>query len=53
MTNNANQLNLLVDLMKKRWGDNAPEAFAGLLSTLINDNQLNKLIEHLQNKEDK
>ena len=44
----AESINELVALMRNEWGDNAPEAFAGLLSTVINDNQFYALIEHLR-----
>ena len=43
-----NQLNLLVSLMRDKWGDNAVEAFAGLLSTVVSEKQLQVLIDDLQ-----
>jgi hypothetical protein len=44
----TNQLNVLVDLMKSKWGDNAVEAFAGLLSTVVSADQLQVLIDDLK-----
>jgi hypothetical protein len=46
----SDQLNELVDLMKNKWQDNAVEAFAGLLSTLVTQKQLQVLIDDLRNK---
>lgn len=43
-----NQLNVLVDLVKNKWGDNAVEAFAGLLSTVVTERQIEFLIEDLR-----
>ena len=43
-------LNTLVGLMKDKWGDNAVEALAGLLSTVVTDNQLKVLIDNLRNE---
>ena len=43
-----NQLNVLVDLVKSKWGDNAVEAFAGLLSTVVTERQIEFLIEDLR-----
>ena len=40
-------LNTLVYLMKDKYEDNAVEAMAGLLSTLITDDQLKVLIDSL------
>ena len=40
-------LNTLVYLVRDKYGDNAPEAMAGLLSTLITDDQLKVLIDSL------
>jgi hypothetical protein len=44
----AESLNLFVSLMRKKWGDNAVEALAGILSTVTTENQLQVLIEDLQ-----
>jgi hypothetical protein len=44
----SNNINELVDLVRNRWGDLAPEAFAGLLSTVISDQQLSSLIQNLR-----
>jgi len=46
----SDQLNELVDLMRNKWQDNAVEAFAGLLSTLVTQKQLQVLIDDLRNK---
>jgi hypothetical protein len=46
----STQINELVDLMRDKWGDNAVEAFAGLLSTVVNQKQLQVLIDDLRNK---
>jgi phosphopantetheine adenylyltransferase len=46
----SDQLNELVDLMRSKWKDNAVEAFAGLLSTVVTQKQLQVLIEDLRNK---
>jgi len=43
-----NQLNVLVSLMRNKWGDNAVEAFAGLLSTVVSQEQLQILIDDLE-----
>ena len=43
-----NQLNVLVDLVKSKWGDNAVEAFAGLLSTVVTERQIEFLIDDLR-----
>jgi hypothetical protein len=43
-----NQLNVLVDLVKSKWGDNAVEAFAGLLSTVVTERQIEFLIDDLK-----
>jgi hypothetical protein len=40
-------LNTLVYLMRDKYKDNAMEAMAGLLSTLITDDQLKVLIDSL------
>ena len=45
-------LNTLIDLMKSKWGDNAVEAFAGLLSTVVSEKQLQVLIDDLRSKVD-
>jgi len=42
-----NQLNVLVDLVKSKWGDNAVEAVVGLLSTVVTEKQLQVLIDDL------
>ena len=34
--------------MRDKWGDNAVEAFAGLLSTVVSEKQLQVLIDDLQ-----
>jgi hypothetical protein len=44
----SNNINELVNLVRNRWGDLAPEAFAGLLSTVISDEQLASLIKSLK-----
>jgi len=44
----VNNLNEVIDLVKNRWGDLAPEAFAGLLSTVISDEQLASLVKNLR-----
>jgi hypothetical protein len=44
----SNQLNELVDLMRYKWQDNAVEAFAGLLSTVVTQKQLQVLIDDLR-----
>jgi hypothetical protein len=44
----TNNINEVIDLVKNRWGDLAPEAFAGLLSTVISDQQLKALVENLR-----
>jgi hypothetical protein len=36
--------------MRDKWGDNAVEAFAGLLSTVVTQEQLQVLIDDLRNK---
>lgn len=46
----SDQLNELVDLMRNKWQDNAVEAFAGLLSTLVSQKQLQVLIDDLRQK---
>lgn len=46
----SDQLNELVALMRDKWQDNAVEAFAGLLSTVVSKNQLQILIDDLRNK---
>jgi hypothetical protein len=46
----SDQLNELVDLMRDKWQDNAVEAFAGLLSTVVTQKQLQVLIDDLRNK---
>jgi len=43
-------LNTLVGLMKDKWGDNAVEAFAGLLSTVVTNSQLKVLIDNLRDE---
>lgn len=44
----SNQLNELVGLMRDKWQDNAVEAFAGLLSTVVTEKQLQVLIDDLR-----
>jgi hypothetical protein len=44
----SNNINEVVDLVRNRWGDLAPEAFAGLLSTVISDQQLASLVKNLR-----
>ena len=34
--------------MRDKWGDNAVEAFAGLLSTVVSEEQLQVLIDDLE-----
>jgi phosphopantetheine adenylyltransferase len=46
----SDQLNELVSLMRDKWQDNAVEAFAGLLSTVVSQKQLQVLIDDLRNK---
>ena len=46
----SDQLNELVALMRDKWQDNAVEAFAGLLSTVVSEKQLQVLINDLRNK---
>lgn len=43
----SNQLNVLVDLIKNKWEDNAVEAVVGLLSTVVSEKQLQVLIDDL------
>lgn len=47
-----NQLDILIDLMKDKWGENAYIAFAGLLSTVVSENQLQVLIDNLKGELD-
>jgi hypothetical protein len=42
------KLNLLRDLAKDIWHDLSTEALVGILSTLITEEQLDALIEHLK-----
>jgi hypothetical protein len=44
----ATLLNEVVDLMRTKHGDYALEATAGLLSTLVSNDQLKALIKHLK-----
>jgi hypothetical protein len=44
----SDQLNELVGLMRDKWQDNAVEAFAGLLSTVVTQKQLQVLIDDLK-----
>ena len=46
----SDQLKELVGLMRDKWQDNAIEAFAGLLSTVVTQKQLQVLIDDLRNK---
>jgi phosphopantetheine adenylyltransferase len=46
----SDQLNELVGLMRDKWQDNAVEAFAGLLSTVVTQKQLQVLIDDLRQK---
>jgi phosphopantetheine adenylyltransferase len=46
----SDQLNELVGLMRDKWQDNAVEAFAGLLSTVVTQKHLQVLIDDLRNK---
>ena len=46
----SDQLNELVGLMRDKWQDNTVEAFAGLLSTVVTQKQLQVLIDDLRNK---
>ena len=46
----SDQLNELVGLMRDKWQDNAVEAFAGLLSTVVSEKQLQVLIDDLRQK---
>jgi hypothetical protein len=48
VSDSVNNLNEVIDLVKNRWGDLAPEAFAGLLSTVISDEQLANLVKNLR-----
>ncbi len=43
----AKLLNELVDLVRMKNGDYAPEALAGLLSTVVTNDQLQALVNHL------
>jgi superfamily II RNA helicase len=45
------KLNVLVELTEKNWGDLAPEALAGVLSTLITEEQLDVLIASMKEEE--
>jgi hypothetical protein len=42
------QLHILVYLIKDKWGDNAVEALAALLSTVVSDDQMQVLIDDLR-----
>ena len=45
------QLHILVYLIKDKWGENAVEALAALLSTVVTQEQMQVLIDDLR-KED-
>lgn len=47
------KLNMLRDLAKDIWHDLSTEALVGILSTLITEEQLDVLIEHLKQERDK
>lgn len=44
----AELLNELSTVVRNRFGDNAVEALIGVLSTLVNENQLKDLIANLK-----
>lgn len=44
------KLNVLRDLAKEIWQDLSTEALVGILSTLITEEQLDVLIDHLKGK---
>jgi hypothetical protein len=46
--NKDEKLNVLRDLAKEIWQDLSTEALVGILSTLITEEQLDVLIEHLK-----
>lgn len=45
MKKQADLLNELVKLYRQEWGDNAVEALLGVLSTVVTDEQLQKLVD--------
>ena len=47
----AKLLNELVDLVRIKNGDYAPEALAGLLSTVVTNDQLQALVNHLKEEQ--
>jgi hypothetical protein len=44
----TNNLNELIDLLRKRWDDLALEALVGIFSTVITDDQLQVLVKSLR-----
>ena len=46
--NKDEKLNVLRDLSKEVWGDLSTEALVGMLSTLITEQQLDVLINHMK-----
>lgn len=45
MEKQADLLNELAKLYRQEWGDNAVEALLGVLSTVVTDEQLQKLVD--------
>lgn len=45
MKKQADLLNELAKLYRQEWGDNAVEALLGVLSTVVTDEQLQKLVD--------
>jgi hypothetical protein len=52
MATKDEKLNTLRDLAKDIWHDLSTEALVGILSTLITEEQLDVLIEHLKEEEE-
>ena len=51
MENKNHKLNEVTELLRNTWGINALEASVGLLSTLVNDDQLDVLITELKKEQ--
>jgi uncharacterized protein YihD (DUF1040 family) len=51
MKNKNHRLNEVTELLRNTWGVNALEASVGLLSTLVNDDQLDVLITELKKEQ--
>jgi hypothetical protein len=51
MQNKNHKLNEITELLRNTWGINALEASVGLLSTLVNDDQLDVLITELKKEQ--